>query len=287
MFEKGRRQVDITTFETGPTGSRPRFAKRRRIRRALTIGSLVGILIGLIPGVGGQIAGLVAYDQSRKFSPQRSRFGEGVSEGVIAAECANNAMVGPSLVPLLTLSIPGSPTAAVLLGGLLIHGIFPGSDLFENHPEVAWTFIDAMLIGQLLMVVLGLYLAGLAARVARVPQSIMAGTVLVLSVFGAYAVQQSYADVLVMAVLGVGMHYLGKLGFSAAPLVLGLILGPIAETNYVQGRLIAEAGNGMADYFLSGPLNLTLIGVCLASVVYSVWMERRERAREHVLGEAA
>ena len=93
---------------------------------------------------------------------------------MIAAESANNAMVGPSLVPLLTLSIPGSPTAAVLLGGLLIHGIFPGTDLFDNHPDVAWTFINSMLIGQILMCIFGLYVAGMAARVAQVPQSMMA-----------------------------------------------------------------------------------------------------------------
>ena len=93
--------------------------------RTLSIGSVVGIVVGLIPGAGGQIAGLVAYDQSRKFSKRREFYGKGEPEGLIAAESANNAMVGPSLVPLLTLSVPGSPTAAVLLGGLLIHGIFP------------------------------------------------------------------------------------------------------------------------------------------------------------------
>ena len=103
---------------------------------------------------------------------------------VIAAESANNAMVGPSLVPLLTLSIPGSPTAAVLLGGLLIHGIFPGPDLFVNYPEVAWTFINAMLIGQILMVIFGIWVASWAAKVAQVPRSVMAASVLVLAIFG-------------------------------------------------------------------------------------------------------
>ena len=127
--------------------------------------------------------------RAKKFSPERDKFGTGHSEGVIAAEAANNAMVGPSLVPLLTLSIPGSPTAAVLLGGLLIHGIFPGTDLFDNHPDVAWTFINSMLIGQILMCIFGLYVAGLAARVAQVPQcgdgGCRAGTGSVRQLFGA------------------------------------------------------------------------------------------------------
>jgi len=225
--------------------------------------------------VGGQIAGLVAYDQTKKFSPERSKFGKGHSEGIIAAESANNAMVGPSLVPLLTLSIPGSPTAAVLLGGLLIHGIFPGTDLFDNHPDVAWTFINSMLIGQILMCLFGLYVAGLAARVAQVPNNVMAAIVLALAVFGSYSVQSSMGDVYVMASLGIMMYFLERFGFSAAPLVLGLILGPIAEANFIQGNMIAQASDGLFNYFFLGPLNLILISIVILSILYSALMEIR------------
>ncbi len=248
--------------------------------RALSIGSLVGSVIGLIPGAGGQIAGIVAYDQTRKFSPDRKRFGEGQSEGVVAAETANNAMVGPSLVPLLTLSVPGSPTAAVLLGGLLIHGIFPGPDLFTTHAAVAWTFINSMLVGQILMLVFGLYIARLAANVVRIPPPILAAGILVLAVFGAYSVQHNMGDVFVMFALGAGMYFLARFGFSPAPIVLGVILGPIAETNYVQGRIIAEAGDGLFRYFCTGPLNLLLIAFCLVSVGYGLVSELRLRRLE-------
>ena len=190
---------------------------------------------------------------------------------MIAAESANNAMVGPSLVPLLTLSIPGSPTAAVLLGGLLIHGIFPGSDLFEKHPQVIWTFINSMLIGQILMVIFGIMIASYAARVAKIPPAIMAACVLVLALFGSYSVQQSMGDVYVMACLGVGMYFLEKFGFSAAPLVLGLILGPIAEANFIQGSMIATATDGTMQYFFGGALNLFLIALVIGSIAYSFW----------------
>ena len=275
MFAKGRvdASAEVIKVQKHPIGNAFRELFRRP--RALGIGTAVGSIIGLIPGVGGQIAGLVAYDQSKKFSPERDKFGTGHSEGLIAAESANNAMVGPSLVPLLTLSIPGSPTAAVLLGGLLIHGIFPGSDLFDNHPDVAWTFINSMLIGQILMCIFGLYVAGLAAKVAQVPQSVMAAIVLALAVFGSYSVQTSMDDVYVMAALGTGMYFLERFGFSAAPLVLGLILGPIAEANFIQGSMIANATDGLVPYFLTGTLNLTLIVIVILSVVYSVWMELR------------
>ena len=259
MLSKGRNKRAIESIAV------PKYSFLDSLRelvssiRSLSIGTVIGSVIGLIPGVGGQIAGLVAYDQSRKFSAEKEKFGTGHPEGVIAAESANNAMVGPSLVPLLTLSIPGSPTAAVLLGGLLIHGIFPGSDIFDKHPQVVWTFINSMLLGQILMVIFGIYTAVWAARIAKAPIPIMAAGVLVLAVFGSYSVQQSMGDVQIMFVLGVGMYVLEKFGFSAAPLVLGLILGPLAGDYFVNGSMIAAAQDGPWVYFFSGGLNLFLI----------------------------
>ncbi len=271
MFAKGRRSANIDAIDVPKYSIFSSVKELARSGRALSIGTVFGSIIGLIPGVGGQIAGLVAYDQSKKFSRHKEKFGTGHPEGIIAAESANNAMVGPSLVPLLTLSIPGSPTAAVLLGGLLIHGIFPGSDLFTNHPQVAWTFINSMLIGQILMVIFGIYTAAWAARIARAPVPIMAAAVLVLAVFGSYSVQQSMGDVYIMLTLGIAMYFLEKFGFSAAPLVLGLILGPIAESNFIQGSQIAAAQDGPWIYFFTGPLNIFLIALVVVSVLYSFW----------------
>ncbi|MEM7069660.1 MAG: tripartite tricarboxylate transporter permease [Pseudomonadota bacterium] len=271
MFAGGRAKAAIEAMEVPKQSLMTSIRELGQSFRALTIGTTFGSIIGIIPGVGGQIAGLVAYDQAKKFSPHKDKFGTGHAEGVIAAESANNAMVGPSLVPLLTLSIPGSPTAAVLLGGLIIHGIFPGSDLFDNHPQVAWTFINSMLIGQILMVIFGIYTAAWAARIARAPVPIMAASVLVLALFGSYSVQQSMGDVYIMLGLGIGMYFLEKFGYSAAPLVLGLILGPIAESNFTTGSLIAQAQSGPAVYFLTGPLNMLLIALVIASIGYSFW----------------
>ena len=245
--------------------------------RAIVIGGTVGVVVGLIPGAGGQIAGLVAYDQSRKFSRHGEKFGTGEPEGVVAAETANNAMVGPSLVPLLTLGVPGSPTAAVLLGGLLIHGIFPGPDLFTDYPEVSWTFINSMLFGQILMVILGLALSRMAAKVALLPEHYLAAAVILLAVFGTYSVRHSYSDVLVMTTLGFGMYFMGKFGFSAGPVVLGIVLGPVAESNFARGRLIGGAGEGEIAYFFAGPLNWVLFGLIVLSIVSSAWLEVRSR----------
>ena len=272
MMAKGRSSAVIEALEV------PRHAILSAVRelisraRALILGTGIGTIIGIIPGVGGQVAGLVAYDQAQKFSPERDKFGSGHPEGIIAAESANNAMVGPSLVPLLTLGIPGSPTAAVLLGGLLIHGIFPGPDLFTTHAAVTWTFIDSMLIGQILMATFGILTAGIAAKISRVPMPIMAAAVLILALFGSYSVQQSMGDVYVMLGLGLGMYGLQKFGFSAAPLVLGLILGPIAADNFQTGSMIAAAQNGPWVYFFTGWLNILLIAMVLGSIAYSFWI---------------
>lgn len=285
MLLRGREGHSYDVIKVKPCSVWASVGETLRQFRAYAIGSVTGIIIGLIPGAGGQIAGIVAYDQVRRLSPNRQRFGTGEPEGVIAAESANNAMVGPSLVPLLTLSVPGSPTAAVLLGGLLIHGIFPGPNLFVQHGEVIWSFINSLLIGQALMLIFGLYIAGIAAHVIRIPPVILACAIFILAVFGAYSVQNSQSDVVVMLALGLGMYVLQQYDFSPAPLVLGVILGPIAEMNYVQGRIIAQAGDGMFAYFFTGSLNLVLISLVALSIVFAVANEHRSR-RLNILEEA-
>ena len=166
--------------------------------KALSIGSIVGSIIGIIPGAGGQVAGLIAYDQTKKFSRKPESFGTGNPEGVAAAESANNAMVGPSLIPLLTLSIPGSPTAAVLLGGLLIHGLFPGPDLFISNASITYTFIASLVLAQIAMCVFGIILSRYSYMVMSVPNLFMIAAVTVLAVYGTYSVQNSFDDVIVM-----------------------------------------------------------------------------------------
>jgi len=201
------------------------FVSTIKMVKVQVIGSIVGTVIGLIPGVGGQVSGIVSYDQSKKFSRHPEKYGTGIPDGVAAAESANNAMVGPSLVPLLTLSIPGSPTAAVLLGGLLIHGIFPGPDLFRYHSDLVHTFIGALLVTQAAMLLFGIMLSRHSHWVMRVPDLYMAASIVVLAVFGTYSVNNNFNDVIVMFGIGLLMYGGTKFGFSPAPVVMGLILG--------------------------------------------------------------
>jgi putative tricarboxylic transport membrane protein len=249
------------------------FIENIKMVKALGIGSVVGSLIGVIPGAGGQVAGLIAYDQLRKFSKRPEDFGTGNPEGVAAAESANNAMVGPSLIPLLTLSVPGSPTAAVLLGGLLIHGLFPGPDLFLNNAPVTYTFIASLVLAQLAMCVFGITMSRYSYMVMSVPNLFMIAAVTILAVYGTYSVQNSFDDVIVMFGLGTLMYIGRKFGFSPAPVVLGIILGPIAEDNYLKGKLIADTDVGALSYFLTGTFNIIIILLCAASIGYSIYGE--------------
>lgn len=245
--------------------------------KALSIGSITGSIIGIIPGAGGQVAGLIAYDQTKKFSKNKKNYGKGEPEGIIAAESANNAMVGPSLIPLLTLSIPGSPTAAVLLGGLLIHGIFPGHDILETNKEVVWTFIDSLILAQVFMLIIGLYLCRYSDWIIKVPDNYMAAGILLLATFGTYSIQNSYSDVLVMFSLGTLMYFASKHGFSPVPMVLGIILGPIAENNFLLGNMIGSSQGSSLIYFTTGAINITLISICILSIAYGIYSEHKKK----------
>lgn len=241
--------------------------------KALSIGSIVGSIIGIIPGAGGQVAGLIAYDQNKRFSKHPETLGTGNPEGVAVAESANNAMVGPSLIPLLTLSIPGSPTAAVLLGGLLIHGLFPGPDLFINNADVTYTFISAMILAQIAMCIFGIAMSRFSYLVMSVSNLMMLAAVTVLAVYGTYSVQNSFSDVIVMFGLGLAMYVGSKFGFSAAPVVLGIILGPIAEDNFLKGKMIADTEVGVFSYFFTGTINIIVILLCVFSIGWSIYGE--------------
>ena len=215
----------------------------------------------------------MSYDQTKKFDKNPDRFGTGDPEGVCAAESANNATVAPAMIPLLTLSIPGSPTAAVLLGGLLIHGLFPGPDLFTEKADITYTFISGLLLAQFFMCFFGLLASRYSHLVANAPNYMMFAAVMILCVFGSYCVQNSYADVILMFILGVLMFVLAKFGFPSAPIVLGIILGPIAEENFLRGKMIADTDVGVFSYFFTGGLNLALIALCLLSLIWGIYSE--------------
>lgn len=253
-----------------------------RRKRALCIGSIVGTIIGIIPGAGGQVAALTAYNEVKRWTPEKERksFGKGNPDGIIACESANNAMAGGSLIPLFTLGIPGSPTAAVLLGGLIIHGLFPGHQLYSVSADVTYTFMVAMILAQFVMFGIGIAITGHMTRILIVPKYFLGPGILPLCIIGAFAIRNSMGDVYVMATLGILMYFGLKFGFSAAAVVLGLILGGIAENGFLLGVRIGAAEGSAMGYLLTRPIPMIVIALSLLSIGFALFLEHKERVSQ-------
>ncbi len=248
-----------TKYTPSKSTIRESFSDVLKKPKSVTLGSGLGAFIGMIPGAGGNIASLLAYNEAKRFSKKKDQFGKGEKKGIIASESANNAMVGGSLIPLLTLGIPGSPTAAIFLGGLLIHGIWPGNNLFVDHADVAYTFLYSMIAAQVLLLFLGLALIKYMTKLTNIPAYFMAPVILSFSIIGAYTTQNNVFDIYTVVIVGLVMFWLQKYDFSPAPIALGFILGPIAERGLMQGLQVGGAQGSAFTYFFTGMWNVIYI----------------------------
>lgn len=230
----------------------------RRSAGAIGRGTLVGFVLGLIPGVGAIVPTFMAYVLEKRVSKNPERFGNGAIEGVASAETANNAYANASMVPLLALGVPSSPTIAVLMGAFIVNGITPGPFLFTERPELVWTVIASFFVGNLILLILNLPLVGLWAKLLKVPFAYMCTGVLIFCVVGAYGLKQSLFDVWVMLGFGVLGYLLRKLDLPLAPAILALILGPMMERSL---RTTLEISAGSFAIFLDRPLALALLTV--------------------------
>ena len=231
--------------------------------------SLIGAFVGILPGAGGSISGLVSYSEARRASKTPERFGQGEPRGVQASESANNATVGGGMVPTLVLGIPGTPPDAVILGALLVQGVQPGPEMFSGQGSIVYTFIYGLFIATFLMLPIGLLIGRYAFKsIVTFPKAVLVPIVAFMTIIGTYAINNSLADVVVMIGLGVIGWGLARLGFQASPIVLGLILGPIAEQGFVQGWMIGSATGDPVSIFLSGPLAIGIVILILLSLFY-------------------
>jgi putative tricarboxylic transport membrane protein len=238
--------------------------------------SVIGTIVGILPGAGGSIASLVAYAEARRASKHPERYGTGEPNAIFATESANNATVGGGLVPTLVLGIPGTPPDAVILGALMVQGVRTGPGLFGEQSQIVYTFIYGLIIATLLMLPLGLVIGRYAFKfIVSIPKAVLVPGVAFLTVIGSYSVNNSETDVLQMVVLGIVAWVMGRLGYTASPIVLGLILGTIAESGFVQGYLIGNArGNALAEFF-TRPISLGIIAFIVITLVYPLLRSRR------------
>lgn len=229
---------------------------------ALVRSTVVGIVIGITPGVGAVAASFLSYAIEKRSSRTPERFGQGAPEGVIAPEAANNSAVCASLVPALTLGIPGGATSALLLVALTVHGLRPGTMLFTTQPDLIWGFFVGLMIGALMFAALGLLMTNIFARVTLVRAEILAPVFLVISFAGVYAQDQRLFDVFLGLFFGVFGYLARRFGYPVVPLVIGLVLGTLAETSFHQGLTIA-GGDMMAMLSRPGTAGLLAGAVLL------------------------
>ena len=244
-----------------------------------SLGSTVGYFVGTLPAAGATPASLMSYGLAKTFSRDPDSFGKGNISGVAAPEAANNAASTGSMLPMITLGIPGSPTTAILLGGMIIWGLRPGPLLFTEHPDFVWGLIGSLYIANLVALLINLAFIPLFVRILTLPFTILAPTIYVLCVVGGYAPTQTMHDVWLMFLFGVAGYFLRKLNYPVAPAVLAIVLGPLAERSLRQS-LLASQGDPLI--FVERPISATCM--FLALVLVAIPLVRR-LLRRHRSGQ--
>ena len=252
-------------------GFRLREAMRVMLREKVNLirSSVIGTIVGILPGAGGSVASLVAYSEARRSAKHPERYGAGEPGGVIATESANNATVGGGFIPTLVLGIPGTPPDAVILGALLVQGIRVGPALFSTQGSIVYTFIFGLLIGTLLMLPIGLLVGRFAYKsIIAIPKNALVPTIALMTIIGSYAIHNNTNDTVVMLALGLVGWVLNRFGYAPSPIVLGLVLGQIAEQGFVQSYLIGNAQGSVVAMFFGNPISLAIIGFSVLTLFY-------------------
>jgi putative tricarboxylic transport membrane protein len=238
-------------------------------------GSILGFFVGLLPGAGAVLASFFAYILEKKISKTPEKFGTGVIAGVASPESANNAASGGAMIPLLTLGIPSSGTTAILMGALMMYNIQPGPLLFDEHPDVAWGLIASMFIGNIMLIILNMPLVRLFAKIIQTPKKYLLPLILAISIFGVYAVQVSVNDLLLLIACGIFGYFLSKNDYPVAPLVLGIVLGPMIENNL---RRALTVSNGDYSIFFTHPISLIFLVIGALWIIIPIIIKLRGKS---------
>lgn len=258
------------------SGRLPRLSELVGLWPSILRGSAIGGVIGAIPGAGATIASLIAWSEERRFSKRPESFGHGAPEGIAAPESANNACVGAALIPLLALGIPGSASTAVLLGGLAVHGIAPGPLLLDEHADLVYALYAGLMLAVASMLAIGLLGIPIWTRVVRLRTSTLMPLVIGISLVGTFALRGNPNDAWMALGTGVLGFVMMRLEVPLVPAILGLVLGPMIETNY-RRALTLSGGNHIT--FLTSPISLVLLSLALVSFAMPALRRRLARSR--------
>jgi putative tricarboxylic transport membrane protein len=280
-LETTRGDVQVHKVRTTLRGFIENVKRVRTYIGTACMGSVLGYFVGILPAAGATPGSLMSYGMAKAMSDRPESYGQGNPKGVAAPESANNAASTGSMLPMLTLGIPGSPTTAILLGGMIIWGLRPGPLLFSEHPEFVWGLIGSLYMANFLTLIFNLALIPVFARVLTLKFTILAPVIFVLCIVGGYAPTQTLHDLWLMLLFGVVGYLLRKLDYPVAPAVLAIVLGPLAEQSLRQSLLMSQ---GAVTTFFTRPLSLIFIlcGVALFlyPIVAGAWRRRRNREAE-------
>ncbi len=258
------------------------FGLAIRSKFNLVRSSVIGTLVGILPGAGGSVAGLVAYSEAKRTAKSHQKFGEGEPDGIMATESANSATVGGGFIPTLVLGIPGTPPDAIVLGALLVQGVRTGPAMFTQSGSIVYTFIYGLIIATILMLPAGLLIGRYAYKsIVTIPKAVLVPAVGFMTIIGTFSIRNSVSDVIIMLCLGVFGWVVARFGFAASPIVLGLILGPIAEQGFVQGWIIGDATNNLFGMFFGRPISQGILAFTLITLILPIYLARKKN-KAHV-----
>lgn len=246
----------------------------KRITPTIFRSWIIGNIIGILPGAGASIACFIGYNEARRFSHNKAEFGKGSIEGVAGSEAANNAVTGGSLIPMLTLGIPGESVTAVLMGGLIIHGLQPGPELFSTYAGMTYTFFAGFVLVQFAMLAIGMCGAKGFAQISRLSDAILIPSIFLLCVVGSYAIHNNVVEVVIMLIFGAVGYLIRKFDMNATAVVLGMILGPIGERGLRRSLMLND---GDPSILFSTPLCWALIVLCVFGLLSPILMNRMEK----------
>ena len=246
----------------------PTWKELKLVKGTMVRSGFIGTIIGAIPGAGADIASFVGYNEGKRWSKHPEKFGTGYIEGVVASEAANNGVTGGSLIPLLTLGIPGNAVTAVLLGGLLIQGLLPGPELFTKHGDVTYGFIMSLYLAKTFYLILGFFGAKYFVRVVRTPSGVLAPVIMTLAVVGSFSINNSFSDIWLMMLMGFLGYGMRKFEIPLAPVCLGIILGPMVESNLARALAVAAAKDtNILIMSITRPICIILIVLVILSLL--------------------
>jgi len=273
-FQKGIHTLSLSK-EGSKIGKSISLGEIFKMWKTIIRSCIIGTIIGIIPGAGANIACWVGYSEARRNSKTPKEFGKGIPEGVAAAEAANNAVQGGSMVPLLTLGIPGNAGAAVMLGALMIHGLIPGFELFTKYASITYTYMMAVIFSNFLMLAVAWYASRFFAKLAKVPYYILIPAMLLITLLGSFSTRQYFFDVWITIILGTICYLLTLAKYPMPPILLGVILGPIAEKGFRRALMISH---GDWTIFFTRPICLLMIVLSIFSI-YSGYRINKSKAK--------